>query len=117
MKKHLYSFLIAIVAVAALASCAKDFQKDIDDLNDKYDKLEGRVSTLETQVTTINDQLKQLSVLATAAENGFYVKAVETTAGGYRLTLSNGLVFDLQKGPGGALTTAPVISMITMGGR
>ena len=102
--------------VMLVMSCAKDFQGDIDDLNNKYNNIDSRVKTLETQVSSMNSQMTQLSVLATAVESGFYITSVKTTTDGYELTLSNGRVFVLQKGPNNTLTPAPVISMTLING-
>ena len=113
--KHLRIFGLTTMVLAALAvvsSCGKNFQKDIDDLNQKYESLDGRVSKLEEQVAGFNDQLKTLSVLATAAESGFYITQVRNfTDGSYELTFNNGYVITLQTGPGKNLVAAPYISM------
>lgn len=108
-----YALLLAITAICMMTlSCAKDFQDDIDDLNNKYTNIDSRLSKLETQVNNMNAQLTQLSVLATAVEEGFYVTEVKTTADGYELTLNNGHKFVLSNGPGKTLTPAPVVSMV-----
>lgn len=101
---------------ALLASCGKDYQGDIDNLNGKYTKIDQRVSTIETQVKTMNTQLSQLSVLATAVEQNFYVTQVKTITDGYELTLSNGKTIILQNGPDNLLTPMPAVSMTEIGG-
>lgn len=101
---------------ALLASCGKDYQSDIDNLNGKYTKIDQRVSTIETQVKTMNTQLSQLSVLATAVEQNFYVTQVKTITDGYELTLSNGKTIILQNGPDNLLTPMPAVSMTEIGG-
>ena len=107
---------LAMAAMMVVASCGKDFQDDIDDLNNKYTKIDQRVTTLEMQTNTMNTQLTQLSVLATAVKEGFYITQVKTITEGYELTLSNGKVIVLQNGPGKSLTPAPCISMTVIGG-
>lgn len=99
-----------------LSACTKDFQDDIDNLNEKYNRIDSRVKTLEEQAVSMNKQLNQLSVLATAVESGFYVTQVKTTDDGYELTLNNGRVFALQNGPGSTTAAAPYISMTRLNG-
>lgn len=112
--KHCRNFgmLLATLAIPLLmASCAKDFQGDIDDLNNKYTKIDQRVTDLEAHVSKMNTDLSTLSVLATAVEQGFYVTEVKTTANSYELTLSNGRKIVLQNGPDNTMISAPYISM------
>lgn len=109
--RNLGLLAIFMAALLGITSCAEDFQDDIDDLNNKYTSIFQRVEKLETQIASMNSQLTQLSVLATAVENGFYVTNVKTTADGYELTLSNGHIIVLQNGPGETLAPAPYISM------
>ena len=117
--KHYKNFALLTLVIGTflgLTSCAKDFQDDIDDLNNKYTSIFQRVEKLETQVATMNSQLTQLSVLATAVENGFYVTNVKTTADGYELTLGNGHIIVLQNGPDNTLAPAPYISITIING-
>ena len=113
--KHLRNMLL-LLAVVALFSCGEDFQGDIDRLNGQYTDIDQRVSKLETQVTAINTQLTQLSVLANAVEQNFYITKVKTTSDGYELTLSNGNVIVLQKGVDNTLMPTPSISMTQLNG-
>lgn len=113
--KHLRNMLL-LLAVVVLFSCGEDFQGDIDKLNEQHTNIEQRVSKLEAQVTAINTQLTQLSVLANAVEQNFYITKVKTTSDGYELTLSNGNVIVLQKGADNVLLPAPAISMTQLNG-
>lgn len=108
--------LTAIVCAVMLASCGKDYDGDISKLNDLHNSIERRVSTLESQVTQYNTQLSQLTVMATAVEQGFYITKVSQTTEGYELTLSNNHVIILQSGPGNTLTPMPAISMTRIDG-
>lgn len=114
--KNLGLLTFVMAAILGLSSCAKDFQDDINALNEKYTSIDQRVGKLETQVATMNSQMTQLSVLATAVENGFYVTEVKTTTDGYELTLNNGSVIILQQGPNNTLAPAPYISMTVING-
>lgn len=118
--KHITSsiaFLFcSLLSAVLLASCGKDYQDDIDKLNATHASIEKKVVTLETQVETINSQLQQLALLATAIENHFYLTEVITTSDGYEITLSNGRKIILQKGPQNTLVFAPAISMTQIGG-
>lgn len=114
--KNIPLLLSAVMLSLFLASCGKDFQSDIDSLNDKHNSIDNRVRTLETQVSAMNNQLTQLSVLSTAVEKGFYVTSVKITTDGYELTLSNGHTIILQNGQGNTLTPMPVVSMTQLGG-
>ena len=114
--RNISLLLSAVMLSLFLVSCGKDFQGDIDSLNDKHNNIDNRVKTLETQVATMNNQLTQLSVLATAVEKGFYVTAVKTTADGYELTLNNGHTIILQNGAGNTLTPMPAVSMTQISG-
>ena len=105
-----------LLSAVLLTSCGKDFQDDIDKLNETHASIEKKVVTLETQVETINSQLEQLALLATAIENHFYLTEVVTTADGYEITLSNGHKIILQKGSQNTLVFAPAISMTQIGG-
>lgn len=116
LMKHRIIHIMLLVAVVLMASCGKDRQDDIDKLNALHTGIEGRVSKLETQVATLNTQLSQISVLAAAVEQGFYITQVKATADGYELTLSNGRVVVLQTTPGGMLTPVPAISMTQING-
>lgn len=113
--KHLRNMLL-LLAVVALFSCGEDFQGDIDRLNGQYTDIDQRVSKLEAQVTAINTQLTQLSVLANAVEQNFYITKVTATSDGYELTLSNGNVIVLQKGADNTLMPTPSISMTQLNG-
>lgn len=107
---------ILMFAAVVLFSCGKDYKDDIDKLNSTHTSIEQRVTSLETQVTKINSQLSQLSVLASAVEQGFYITQVKTTATGYELTLNNGRVIVLQNGPDKILTPMPAVSMTQISG-
>lgn len=113
---HKITLLLLVVASGLLTSCGKDFKDDIDQLNSQYSSLDKRVSSLEAQVSQMNSQITQLSVLATAAEQGFYVTAVKETADGYSLTLSNGTTILLQYGANKTLTLSPAVSMTQLNG-
>lgn len=115
MKHHIVKIML-LAAVTLVASCGEDRQDDIDKLNALHTSIESRVSKLEPQVQTLNTQLSQLSTLAKAVEQGFYVTQVKTTADGYELTLSDGHVIVLQTTPGGMLIAAPAVSMAQTGG-
>ena len=114
---HQLAFLFVAFAVTFfLTACGEDYGKDIDKLNSQYSDIDSRVSTLENQVNTLNTQLGQLSVLAQAAEQNFYITSVKTTGDTYELTLSNGHVIILQKGEGNTLVPMPAISMTQISG-
>lgn len=106
----------ALAMSILLVSCGKDYKDDIDKLNTTHNSIEQRVTSLETQVTRINSQLSQLSVLATAVEKGFYITQVKTTATGYELTLNNGRVIVLQNSPDNTLIPMPAVSMTQISG-
>ena len=106
----------ALAVVAGLASCAKDFQGDIDDLNTKYTNIDQRVTKLEDQVKQINYDLQNLKVLSTAVEQGFYITEVKKTSNTYELTLSNGYKIVLNEGPNNTLVFAPNVSMTMISG-
>ncbi len=110
-KQLISVLLVAVATLTGYSSCSKDYDGDISDLNTKYSTLDQRVTKIEDQVNTMNQQLTQLSVLATAVENGFYVTQVKTTLDGYELTLSNGKTIILQNGPDNTVAPAPYISM------
>lgn len=116
MKRHIINIMLLLVAAVLMTSCGKDRQDDIDKLNALHTSIESRVSKLETQISTLNTQLTQVSVLATAVEQGFYITQVKTTADGYELTLSNGRVIVLQTTPGGMLVPVPAVSMTQING-
>ena len=113
--KHIRNILLLLAAVT-LFSCGEDFQDDIDRLNGQYSDIDQRISKLESQVTTFNSQLTQLSALANAVEQGFYITQVKTTSDGYELTLSDGNTLVLQKGAGNTLMPAPAINMTQLNG-
>lgn len=112
---HIVLLLLAALPVL-LSSCGDDYRRDIDLLNEQHSSIEKRVSNLETQVSQMNTQLGQLSVLANAAEQGFYVTAVKTTDNGYELTLSNGSIIVLQNGANKTLVPMPSINMTQLSG-
>ena len=112
---HIVLLLLAALPVL-LSSCGDDYRRDIDLLNEQHSSIEKRVSNLETQVSQMNTQLGQLSVLANAAEQGFYVTAVKTMDNGYELTLSNGSIIVLQNGANKTLVPMPSINMTQLSG-
>lgn len=113
--KHIRNMLLLLTAIT-LFSCEEDFQDDIDLLNKQYTDIDQRLSKLETQVVSINSQLTQLSVLANAVEQGFYITKVKTIADGYELTLSDGSTLVLKDQAGNVLIPAPAISMTQLNG-
>lgn len=113
--KHIRNMLLVLAAVS-LFSCGDDFQEDIDQLNNQYSDIEQRVSKLESQVTAYNSQLTQISALAKAVEQGFYITQVKTNGDSYELTFSDGNTLVLQKGANNTLTPAPAISMTQLNG-
>ena len=105
-----------LLATILVSSCGEDRQGDIDKLNALHASIEGRVTKLESQVSTLNTQLTQVSALAYAVEQGFYITQVKATADGYELTLNNGKVIVLQNTPGGMLVPTPAVSMTQING-
>lgn len=116
IKQNIILPVLAIAGLWLMSACGEDFQSDIDKLNAQHGTIEGRVSKLETQVTTLNTQIGSISALAYAVEQGFYVTQVKTTADGYELTLSNGKVIVLQNTPDGTLVPMPAVSMTQISG-
>ncbi len=114
--QHILSLLATFALSLFLSSCGKDYDGDIEKLNTTHDNISKRIDNLETKVTALNNQLSQLAVLATAAEQNFYVTQVLTTTDGYELTLSNGQVIVLQNLPGNLLTPMPSVSMTNLNG-
>lgn len=110
------SFLTIALASSCLWSCVAEQQAEIDRLNEDFSKLEKRLDAIEKSVTEINNTLGQLSVLADAVQQNFYVTAVVETEDGYELTLSNGCKIILQNGPDNTLTPMPAINMTQIGG-
>ena len=108
--------LSAVVMCVVVSSCGKDFQDDIDKLNAQHAGIYQRTTTLETQLSSMNTQLTQLSLLATAVEKGFYVTKVTSTSDGFELTLNNGHVLVLQNGTDKTLTAMPAVSMTQING-
>jgi tetratricopeptide (TPR) repeat protein len=108
--------MLLVLAAVSLFSCGEDFQEDIDRLNNQYSDIEQRVSKLESQVTAYNSQLTQISALAKAVEQGFYITQVKTNGDSYELTFSDGNTLVLQKGANNTLTPAPAISMTQLNG-
>ncbi len=107
---------VALAASFLITACGEDYSGDIDKLNSQYSDIDRRVTTLESQVRTLNSQLGQLSVLAQAAEQNFYITSVKTTGDTYELTLSNGRVIILQKGTDNTLIPMPAVSMTQISG-
>ena len=113
--KHIH-LLFPILAVALAVSCAPNYQEDIDRLNDQYARIDQRVTELEKTVSGINDQLQQLSILATAVEKYFYITEVKNHDGVYELILANDTKIVLQQGPDKTLLPMPPISMMQING-
>jgi hypothetical protein len=113
---HIAYLFVALVASFLITACGEDYSSDIDKLNSQYSDIDRRVTTLESQVRTLNSQLGQLSVLAQAAEQNFYITSVKTTGETYELTLSNGRVIILQKGTDNTLIPMPAVSMTQISG-
>ena len=113
---HIAYLFVALVASFLITACGEDYSGDIDKLNSQYSDIDRRVTTLESQVRTLNSQLGQLSVLAQAAEQNFYITSVKTTGDTYELTLSNGRVIILQKGTDNTLIPMPAVSMTQISG-
>ena len=115
--RNIRNIALLLAVVLTLTGCSQnDFQDDIDRLNGQYTKIDQRVGNIEKQVSDMNTQLTQLSVLATAVEKGFYITQVKTTADYYELTFSNGRVIILQNGTDNRLTPMPATSMTQIDG-
>ena len=109
------AFAFAILAFTAL-SCAPDHTEDIAKLNDNFDKLEKRLDAVESSLASINSSLESLSVLSAAVEQDFYITAVDNSAEGYTITLSNGSTVFLQNGSDNKLHLAPAFNITRIGG-
>ena len=109
------AFAFAILAFTAL-SCAPDHTEDIAKLNDNFDKLEKRLDAVESSLASINSSLESLSVLSAAVEQDFYITAVDNSAEGYTITLSNGSTVFMQNGSDNKLHLAPAFNITRIGG-
>lgn len=114
--RNIALLLVSVLTALVFISCGKDFQGDIDSLNEKHTNIEQRVNSLTTQVSEVNAQLGQLSVLSAAVEQNFYVTKVVTTTNGYELVLNDGHTIVLQNGSGNTLVPTPAVSMTMLGG-
>lgn len=101
--KTLKSLLPFLLAVFALAGCkTDDLEKDIDALTD-------RVTSLETQVSLLNENLNALRVFADGGKTITEVLSSGTAPNiTYTLTLSDGSTLTLTQGSVGTTTTPEI---------
>ena len=105
--KKLLSFIL-IAATLATVSCSKyDDSAVMGKLND----LESRVTVLETFISTLNSEVTDLHNLVNAALKGTYIVNVEQVENGYKITLSDKTVLNINNGKDGQDGTTPVIGV------
>ena len=91
----------AIIFAQMFSSCGK-----IDEVRKKVSSLENRMTALEAQVNTLNENVKAVSALLNAGT----INKVEEKDGVYTITLSDGKTIRLDKGSVG-VANPPVISV------
>lgn len=105
MKKSL--FIIAAIS-SILGGCSK---YDDDALWDRVNDHEERISTLETTVNNLNNDIVTIGALVANLENNISIKSIETISGGVRITFSDNSTYDIVNGANGADGNAPAISI------
>ena len=116
--KHFYFALALALGPAALTSCYDD-----SDLKERVGNVEDRVAAIEQRIEAINSDISTLRQLIASLSEGAVITSVETTAGGYRLVMSDGRVLEVKHGADGADgadgrdgTDAPVVGVAEEGG-
>ena len=77
-----------IGAVLALTACT-DYEADFEGVNNRISNVEQRVTTLETSIANINNDITALRTLTDALKGHNYIVSVEDTADGYRITFGD----------------------------
>lgn len=98
MKTILKAALAAFGAIC-MASCT-----DLSDIEDRLDTLESEIAKFDTLIETLNTNVESLYYL----KDGNVITAVEETADGWKITLSDGRVLELKNGAAG---NSPVVSI------
>ena len=92
---------IAIAAAVILAASGLTSCYDDSGLKERIENVEGRVQSIEERINAINTDIASLRQLIASLSGGAVITAVEETPDGYRLTLSNGRVINVNHGRDG----------------
>ncbi len=92
---------IAIAAAVILAASGLTSCYDDSGLKERIENVEGRVQSIEERINAINTDIDSLRQLIASLSGGAVITAVEETPDGYRLTLSNGRVINVNHGRDG----------------
>ncbi|MBR4826748.1 MAG: Ig-like domain-containing protein [Bacteroidales bacterium] len=106
MKTLLKTLVAAILTVGVAVSCYDDSA-----LVEKIEGLEGRVSTLEDQMKTANQNIVNLQTLTQTLNGGKCIVYISEKDGVYTIRLSDGTEIVLRSGKDGAAGSAPVIGV------
>jgi len=102
--------LLAVCAfVVAVCSCSK-----LNELDSKVGELDSRVTSLEKKCETINTNISAIQAMVNALNQKKFIETVEETAGGVKITFSDGQVVAVRNGENGGKGDkgdAPVISV------
>lgn len=110
MKKNLEKMVICcVIAVCAatigLSGCGEDYGPQINYLNDELDKTNEDLEATKAEVARLSNLLAQrvveLQTLINSKITVTNVETITTGVGGFRLTLSNGQIMEIQNGTNG----------------
>lgn len=87
IKNFLAKSMAAVMFAGAMASCA-----DLTGIEDRLDTIESDVQALKNQIAAVHTNFQALESL----KGAIVISSVESVENGYKITLSNGEVLDLQ---------------------
>ena len=87
IKNFLAKSMAAVMLAGAMASCA-----DLTGIEDRLDTIESDVQALKNQIAAVHTNFQALESL----KGAIVISSVESVENGYKITLSNGEVLDLQ---------------------
>lgn len=105
--KHFFKFfLVASFVVTVFATGCQKY--DDSELRGQINGLDGRMSKLESQVQTANQNISALQSLTAVLNDAIFVKSINDVSGGYEIKFSNGKTITLKNGVDGK---TPVIGV------
>jgi hypothetical protein len=93
--KNLFLAGALVLGFAGVAVSCTDYDKDINDLQQKITAQEGKISTLETNVNSLQSAINAGAVITS-------VTPLSGELGGWKFTLSDGKSYDVTNGAAGA---------------
>ncbi len=105
MKKILFTIFVCL---GVMSSCS-DY--DDADIKKQLQDHEGRIASLESLISTANNQISGIQGVLSAIQAGDWITSVTTTSDGYTLNFANGSPITIKNGQAGSNAAAVAIGV------